>query len=71
MGPKRTLVDGPIQDPLPKLREKLSQEFGSIPNDTIEFVARQALLEFDAARIRDYVPVFAWRRARQALRAKA
>jgi hypothetical protein len=69
MGSTRTPLEGPAVDPLHKLQERLAKEFGSVPTERIEFVARQALDGFDSARIRDYVPVFAWRRASQVLRA--
>jgi hypothetical protein len=62
-------ADHPISDPLPGLRKQLADEYGdSVPADTIDLVARQSLGEFQAARIRDFVPVFAWRRARRRLR---
>jgi hypothetical protein len=65
----RGRVDQQIRDPLPGLREQLTSEYADVvPPDRIEQVARHALEEFESANIRDFVPVFAWRRARQHLR---
>ena len=48
------------------LRKRLADEYGdSVPADVIDLVARQSLGEFQAAKVRDFVPVFAWRRARR------
>lgn len=55
-------------DPLPGLRRQLADEYGDVPSETIDKVAKQSLGEFQGARVRDFVPVFAWRRARQRLR---
>jgi hypothetical protein len=65
--------DDPIQKPpadlLPRLRNQLEEEYGgSVPSDTIEQIAKQTLREFQGVRVREFVPVFAWRRARQRLR---
>jgi hypothetical protein len=52
-------------DPLPGLRKQLAEEYGGrVPAETIDLVARQVLGELRNARIHDYVPVLAWRRAR-------
>jgi hypothetical protein len=52
-------------DPLPGLRKQLAEEYGGrVPDATIDLVAREVLIELRDARIHDYVPVFAWRRAR-------
>jgi hypothetical protein len=39
-----------------------------VPRDEIDRVAERALHELDDSRIREFVPVFAWRRARTELR---
>lgn len=58
-----------VRDPLPSLRRQLADEYGGdVPQETIEKVAEQSLGEFQGAKVRDFVPVFAWRRARQRLR---
>jgi hypothetical protein len=52
-------------DPLPGIRKQLAEEFGaSVPLETIERIARQSLGELQDARIKEFVAVFAWRRAR-------
>jgi hypothetical protein len=52
-------------DPLPGLRKQLAEEYGGRVSDaTIDLVAREVLIELRDARIHDYVPVLAWRRAR-------
>jgi hypothetical protein len=56
-------------DPLPGLRKQLASEYGeTLPAETIDRAAQEALGELSEARIRDYVPVLAWRRARARLR---
>ena len=55
-------------DPLPGLQKRLAEEFGDVvPAETIGKVARQSLGELRGARIPDFVPMFAWRRARRRL----
>jgi hypothetical protein len=57
-----------IRDPLPGLRQQLASEYGAIvPRETIDRVAEQALHELEGVRIREFVPVLAWRRARARL----
>lgn len=52
-------------DPLPGLRKQLEDEYGGrVPDETIDLVAREVLGELRSARIHDFVPVLAWRRAR-------
>ncbi len=63
------LIGQSVKDPLPGLRKQLADEYGrDVPLETIEKIAEQSLGEFQGARVRDFVPVFAWRRARQLLR---
>jgi protein-tyrosine phosphatase-like protein len=58
-----------IPDLLPGLRQRLASEYGGIvPRETIDRVAQQALNELEGVRIREFVPVLAWRRARARLR---
>ena len=70
-------MDGdPIQqsfaDLLTRLRNQLEEEYGgSVPSLTIERIAEQTLREFQGARVREFVPVFAWRKARQRLQRSA
>lgn len=56
-------------DPLPGLRTQLANEYGAtVPLEAIEQAAAEALDDLEGARIREFVPVFAWRRARARLR---
>ena len=69
MPAQHALVEESVRDPLPGLKEQLEDEFGdSVPKERIDEVAEEVFHQFDAARIREFVPVFAWRRARQLVR---
>ena len=62
----------PVADLFSRLRNQLEEEYGgSVPPDMIDRVAEQSLREFQGARVREFVPVFAWRRARQRLQRTA
>jgi hypothetical protein len=57
-----------VRAPLPGLREQLASEYGAtVPQERIDRVAQQALEEPGEVRIREFVPVLAWRRARARL----
>lgn len=59
-------------DPLPGLRERLTGEYGAtVPREVIDRAAVEAFEELRGARVREFVPVFAWRRARERLRRRA
>ena len=60
--------DQSVSDPLPGVKEQLRQEYEELPEERIEAVARHALDELASARVKDFVPVLAWRRAREQLR---
>ena len=65
-------IQQPFADLLTRLRNQLEEEYGgSVPSLTIEQIAEQTLREFQGARVREFVPVFAWRRARQRLQRTA
>ena len=69
MAPQGTLMDKLIKDPLPGLCQRLAHEFdGAVPREEIDQAAEEALKELDDARIREFVPIFAWRNARASLR---
>jgi hypothetical protein len=71
MAPRRTPADETIRDPLPGLRGQLVSEFGeAVPRERIEQAAEQAFHQFDSVRIREFVPILAWRRARQLVRSE-
>jgi hypothetical protein len=56
-------------DPLLRLRGQLEDEFrGTVPQERIDRAAKEAVAELSKARIRDYIPLLAWRRARELLR---
>ena len=56
---------GGIQNPLFGLREQLVAEFGQVVrHETIDQVAEEAFADFEDARIREFVSLLAWRRAR-------
>ncbi len=58
-------------DPLPALRQRLMEEFGgSVSAEMIDRIARQSLNDLGEARVPDFVPMFAWRRARSQLRGR-
>ena len=57
-----------IRSPLPRLRKQLEMEYEGLPQKTIDEVAKRSLDEFAGARVREFVPILAWRRAREHLR---
>jgi hypothetical protein len=62
------VLDG-RREPAEELQEWLAREFaGTVPRTAIDEAASLALKEFEDARIRAFVPVLAWRRARDLLR---
>ena len=72
MSPQRIPFDDVIRDPLPGLRDQLTAEYGgAVPQQTIDEMGQHALAGLDGARIREFVPVFAWRHARGHLRQMA
>ena len=52
-----------IRNPLPRLEKQLAEEYEAVPEDRIHEVAKQALDELADARVREFVPIFAWRHA--------
>jgi hypothetical protein len=57
-----------LKDPLPGVKKQLAQEYDGLPHEKIDEVAKKALDELAEARVREFVPVIAWRRARERLR---
>ena len=58
-----------VADPLSGLRKQLIDAYGDqLPTEAIDRIAEESLVEFRDARVREFVPVLAWRRARQRLR---
>lgn len=69
MVPRDTVLERSVRDPLPKLRDQLADEFGQgLPVNVIDAVAQEEFHRFDEVKVREFVPVFAWRRARMRLR---
>lgn len=67
--PRQDPEHGIKREPLHELQEQLAREFvGVVPREAIDEAARGAFEEFEGARIRAFVPVLAWRRARGSLR---
>jgi hypothetical protein len=67
--PRQDAGHGAKREPLHELQEQLAREFvGVVPREAIDEAAKGALEEFVGARIRAFVPVLAWRRARGLLR---
>ena len=66
----RTLLDPkqePLKDPLPGLKKQLRSEYLELPEDRIDEVAKHSLDKYAAAKVREFVPVLAWRHARSHL----
>ena len=68
MSPRGDPRQEPIKNSFPGLKKQLEEEHRGLPESKIDEVARQALGEFEGARVREFVPVLAWRRARKQLR---
>jgi hypothetical protein len=68
---RRNPMEEAIRNPLPRLEKRLTEEFEALPDDRIHEVARHALDELADARVREFVPIFAWRHARDHLRKAA
>lgn len=72
MNPKRwSPMEDALKDPLPGLKKQLMEEYEELPEEKIDAAAKRALDEFADARVREFVPIMAWRRARQRLRQAA
>jgi len=64
----KTTLEASTRDPLQRLRKQLAQEYRDQPGDKIDEAAKHALDRLGDARVREFVPIFAWRHARQHLR---
>jgi hypothetical protein len=57
------------RDPVVSVEHDLSAEFGDrLPGDALHTIAEEAVSELADARVREFVPVLAWRRARSRAR---
>jgi hypothetical protein len=61
-------LEATTRDPLQRLRDQLAEEYRDQPGDRIDEAAKHALDRLVGARVREFVPIFAWRHARQHLR---
>jgi hypothetical protein len=69
MSPERwSPLEEALKSPLPRLKRQLEEEYEEVPEEKIDESAKQALYEFAQARVREFVPIMAWRRARERLR---
>ena len=68
MSPRGDPRQEPIKNPFPGLKKQLEEEYRGLPESKIDEVARQALGEFEGVRVREFVPILAWRRASKQLR---
>jgi hypothetical protein len=64
----KTKLEASTKDPLQRLRKQLADEYRDQPGDRIDEAAKHALDRLGDARVREFVPIFAWRHARQHLR---
>lgn len=59
------------RDPVRTVEHDLTVEFGDdLPEDTLHTIAQEAVRELADARVREFVPILAWRRARARARAR-
>ena len=64
----RPRTDARRQALLQRVLADLSREFGgALPRDVLASAARRAVAGFDGARVGEFVPILAWRRARRDL----
>jgi hypothetical protein len=61
-------LDEGFKDPLPRLKKQLSEEFEGQPPNSIDQAAKHSLDRYKSAKVREFIPIFAWRHARLHLR---
>jgi hypothetical protein len=49
------------------VKKQLKEEYEELPEERIEEVAKHALDDFASSRVKEFVPILAWRRAREEL----
>jgi hypothetical protein len=57
-----------LKDPLPGVMKQLKEEHEELPEQKIDKAARHGLERLSGARVREFVPILAWRHAREHLR---
>jgi len=65
---RKNAVEEVGRDPLPGLKQQLSEEYEDQSEDRIDQAARHALDRLADVRVRGFVGIFAWRHAREHLR---
>jgi hypothetical protein len=65
---RRSPLEEALKDPLPGVRKQLKQEYEQLPEQQIDKAARHGLERLSGARVREFVPILAWRHAREHLR---
>lgn len=65
---QRKALEEAGRDPVPGLRKQLSKEFIDQPEAKIDEAVKQAFDRLTDVKIREFVPLFAWRHAREHLR---
>jgi hypothetical protein len=68
---RRSPFEESLKDPLPGIKKQLREEYRDLPEEKVGEAAERALGEFADARVREFVPIMAWRRARERLRQAA
>ena len=64
MEPARGGAEGPATG----LKKQLADEYEDLPEEKVDEIAKLALDELTDAPVREFVPIMAWRRARERLR---
>jgi hypothetical protein len=64
----KSTLEASTRDPFQRLRKQLADEYRDQPDDRIDETAKHALERFGGAKVREFVPILAWRHARQHLR---
>ena len=64
----KTTQEASTRDPLTRLRKALADEYRDQPGDRIDEAAKHALDRFGSAKVKEFVPILAWRHARRHLR---
>ena len=69
MSPNRpSPFEEPLRNPLRGVKQQLREEYEELPEERIDEVAKHALDDFSSARVKEFIPILAWRRAREELR---
>ena len=55
------------KDAPPRLRKQLEKEYEHVPDERIDEVVKHSFDRFSGARLKEFVPVLAWRHARHHL----